>query len=1469
MKRSASELPPHSIAIVGMAGRFPDARTLDDFWRNIRDGVESLESFSDADLAAAGIDAAVAASPAYVRQGTVLADADLFDAGFFGISPREAQILDPQQRIFLECAWEALEDAGCAADAAQRAAAVYAGAGMNTYLLTQILRDPALIAAAGGYQLMLASDKDFLCTRVSYKLDLRGPSVSVQTACSTSLVAVITACRALVRNECDLALAGGVSIPFPQRAGYLYESGMILSPDGHCRPFDALAAGTRPGAGCGIVVLKRLADAIADRDTIHAVIRGSAINNDGAGKAGYTAPSVDGQVEVIATAQALAGVEPRDIGYVEAHGTATPLGDPIEIAALTQVFRASTEDRGFCRLGSLKANLGHLDAAAGVASLIKTVFVLKNGEIPPLVNFTTPNPQLELDSSPFAASASRSAWSSQGPRRAAVSSFGIGGTNAHAVLEEAPPPAQRSPVRGPHLLLLSARTPAALDRITADLSRWLEARPSVRMDDVEWTLQAGRRSFEHRRALVVNDRAQAVELLARSQPPLLTGSHEGGVRPIVFLFSGQGSQYPGMGASLYAGERVYREAIDRCAAVLERHLGLDLRTVLFDDASSRLIHETRLTQPALFVTEYALAALWASWGIRPTAMLGHSVGEYTAAHLAGVMSLEDALGVVALRGKLMQQMPSGAMAAVFMSETRLREHLGNGVEIAAVNAPELCTVAGPTEAVSDLIKRLLDLKVDARALHTSHAFHSAMMQPVLAPFTDHMRSIRLNPPTLPYLSNLTGTWISASQATSPDYYAQHLRSPVKFEAGVRLLRADPATCLLEVGPGNALTTLARLGLGQQEQARAVQSMARPGEGRDDSTVVREAAGKLWLAGAELDFAGMHADAPAYRIPLPTYPFERQRHWVNADTARVTLAQQVRGDRGFEDWFYAPLWTRDDSVVSNRIRLSGNWLVLGDDGALTQAVLSELQTAGAAAMLVRRGTDLGPLRKTHAPVGVIHLWGVVQDALPGRSVFDSLIALAVELAPDIDGKSLRVIHASMRLTSIFDEAGQQPRDALALGPTLVLPAEYPRLHLRSVDLEVSDVRKSAFALVREAAVHDRCFRTAWRGGRRWVLRHQRVGLPSFEAAASPFKRAGIYLITGGLGGIGLTLASWLAREFKARLLLTSRSGLSRAEATSAIRAMEEEGAEVIVAAADAADERAMAAAIAMASRKWGGLNGVIHAAGVSGPGTLAAMDNPDDTNAVLDAKVTGLDVLVRLLGEQPLDWVALMSSINAVVGAPGTCAYSAANAVLDAFAEGSSQPAAWKHVVSINWGAWRDVGMASNLKVPAARQAEWQKFVAAGIPPSKGVEAFARAVSSGRRRVIVEAHDWLAALEEFEAQGLPAPAVTMPVAAPPASDAPPRPVLSSTFAEPENEVEQRLSRIWTQVLGVERIGRDDDFFELGGHSLLGTRVLAYVHEAFGTKLELREIFDSPTIQKMAQRVAAATQQASSDREEIEF
>nr|WP_294524335.1 type I polyketide synthase [uncultured Rhodopila sp.] len=1498
-------MPEQAIAIIGLAGRFPDARNLDDFWRNIRAGVESLETFNEAELDAAGVPESLRSNPDFVRKGTRLEGAELFDAKFFGLSPREAQIIDPQQRVFLECAWEALEHAGYAAGTIDRPVGVYAGSSINTYLFSQILRNPALMEAVGGYQLMLGNDKDFLCTRVSYKLNLRGPSISVQTACSTSLVAVELACRALQSGECDMALAGGVSLNFPQQAGYLYQSGMIFSPDGHCRPFDAAAAGTRAGAGAGVVVLKRLADALADRDTIQAVIRGAAINNDGAGKAGYTAPSIDGQAEVIAAAQALAGVDPRSISYVEAHGTATPLGDPIEVAALTRVFRAATSDTGFCRLGSLKANLGHLDAAAGVASLIKAVLALRHKEYPPLANFRSPNPQLDLEHSPFTASAVACAWPrGDAPRRAGVSSFGIGGTNAHVVLEEAADAVAVPEPRDQHLLVLSARTETALEQASANLADCLEAQPNLSLSDVAWTLQAGRKAFAHRRAVVAHNAAQAARALRRpGQVPVLSAVHEGGTRPVAFLFSGQGSQHAGMGATLYDTEPHYRDAIDRCAALMEPHLGLDIRTIIFSNDDAGLINETGYTQPALFCTEYALATLWMHWGLTPRAMIGHSLGEYVAAHLAGVFSLADAAAVVAARGRLMQALPPGTMAAVHLPANELASRLGGGVEIAAENAPGLCTISGPPEPMADVLRRLEARGIECRPLHTSHAFHSSMMEPALAPFLALLQDIPLARPTIPYISNVTGTWITAEQATSPGYYATHLRHAVQFLAGIRTLAADPALFFLEVGPGNALATLTRATLGQEKAAHITSSLSRPRRQESDLGMMLEAAGRLWLSGAPIAWTGLHTGAAPRRIPLPTYPFERTRHTVDTVTgagiasAGPDLRPAAAGQR-----LYAPTWSRDEAVAATTARLRGAWIVFADRAALAEALADRLQAAGATPIVADTGAsyrrfgsasfqlrrddpeDIAALMRdvgdSHGPVaGAIVVRDEAGAASPPRG-YAALIALASALDATATGTPIRVIVASSGAQSVLDEPVVRPEAALLFGPVLVLPTEMPGVRLRSVDLEDrDDVSTVAALLVAEAAAETEENFAAWRKGRRWIRRFQPVTLPTPNDADLPLKQGGVYLITGGLGGIGLALAAWLAEKATARLLLTGRRALPPREQwrallanpvaeagivtiIKAIRDLEALGAEVMTAVADAADVSAMAAAIGTARACWGGIDGVIHAAGVPGNGRISVLQDEHDIRSVLAPKVDGLAVLVRLLGDSKLDFVALMSSISSVVGSPGTCGYAAANAVFDSFIDSAARPAAWQRVVAINWAAWRETGMAANLAVPDSMRAARDAFLSTAISTRDGVDAFARILAARLGRVVMTSDDL-----EASSVRVAAPAVAV-------SDAPGSlsPVAPNDRSDPPvTEVEQRLAAIWTELIGVTNLGIDDDFFELGGHSLLATRVLARVTAALGVRLALRDIFTAPTIRRLAERIDTLSRPAmaevSEDREEI--
>ncbi len=893
---------PEEIAVIGMTGRFPGASNLGEFWQNLRAGRETITRFD-------GADGEAESDPAYVSARGVVENAECFDAAFWGVSPHEARVTDPQHRVFLEACWHALETAGCDPHRYGGMIGVYAGMSNNTYFNAHVAARPDLVASVGAMQTMLGNEKDYLATRVSYKLNLTGPSVSVHTACSTSLVAVCQACAGLLSYQCDTALAGGVSLTFPMNQGYTYHEGGITSPDGHCRAFDERAQGTVFSSGVGVVVLKRLSDALVDGDTICAVIKGSALNNDGARKSGFTAPSVEGHAEVIALAHAVAGVDARTISYVEAHGTGTPLGDPIEIAGLTDAFRqGGADERGFCAIGSVKTNIGHLDAAAGVAGLIKTVLALQARELPPTLHFHAPNPKLGLENSPFFVQSTLAPWETAdgAPRRAGVSSFGVGGTNAHVVLEEAPSPARvvEQGARPFELLPVSAKTADALERATANLADYLEAHPNAApLADTAYTLSRGRQEMEYRRFVVAraDDTGDAVFAL-RDPKRAVSGRADargGATRPVAFMFPGQGVQHVDMGRALYESEPVFRASVDESAAILQPLLGLDLRRVLYpgddaqsQDAAQKQLTETWLTQPALFVVEYALARLWISMGVRPAAMLGHSVGEYVAACVAGVFSHEDGLRLLARRARLMQEMPPGAMLAVRLPEADVQARLAPPLSLAAVNAANLCVVSGPTDAVDACEAQLCADKVACRRLATSHAFHSAMMDPLLPAFEELLRSVRFSAPEIPFVSSVTGAFITEDEACDPAYWARQLREPVRFADGVATLLAESETVLLEAGPGQTLTALARQHPAKTAAHTVVSSLpaASPGA-KSDAAAFREAVGHLWIAGAAIDWSGAFAGETPRRIPLPPYPFERTVYRIEPGEAPLAVVKK--------------------------------------------------------------------------------------------------------------------------------------------------------------------------------------------------------------------------------------------------------------------------------------------------------------------------------------------------------------------------------------------------------------------------------------------------------------------------------------------------------------------------------------------------------------------------------------------------
>jgi acyl transferase domain-containing protein/acyl carrier protein len=1494
------------VAIIGMSGRFPGAKNLSEFWRNLRDGLESVSFFSDEELESSGIEPSLFCDPNYVKAKAVLDDAELFDPSFFGINPREAEIIDPQHRLFLECAWEALESAGYNPETYEASIGVYAGVSMNTYLLNNILSNKGLFEAVGGYQVMLGNDKDFMPTRVSYKLNLKGPSVVVQTACSTSLVAVQLACQSLLNYQCDIALAGGASIRMPRKAGYLYQEGMILSPDGHCRAFDSKAQGTIVGEGAGIVVLKRLADALADRDCIHAVIKGAAINNDGSLKVGYTAPSVDGQAEVIAMAQAIAGVDADTIAYIEAHGTATPLGDPIEIAALTKAFRANTERKRFCAIGSVKTNIGHLDAAAGVAGLIKTVLALKHKMLPPSLHFEAPNPNIDFDNSPFYVNAKLSDWKTDGtPLRAGVSSFGIGGTNAHVIVEETPAIEASGPSRPWQLLILSAKSGAALENITDNLVQHLKENPNLNPADMAYTLQVGRRSFSHRRIAVCRDPEDAVSVLATMDPKrVFAAIEESNDRPVVFMFTGQGSQYVNMGLELYRFESKFREQVDHCSEILKPRLGFDLRDVLYPgeeqtESAAEKLDQTLLTQPALFVIEYALATLWIEWGIRPHAMIGHSIGEYVAACLSGVFSLEDALALVAARGQLMQKMPGGTMMVVSLPENEVRPLLDSKLSLAALNGPSLCVVSGPKNAVEGLQNQLAQRGVSCSHLHTSHAFHSEMMAPILEPFMEQVKRVALNPPGIPFISNVTGSWITAAQAQDPSYWAKHLRQTVRFADGVSTLLQEPDRILLEVGPGPTLTSLVRQHPDKNPGQVVLSSTRHPQDQQSDVAFLLNTLGRLWLQGAHVDWSRFYVNERRHRIPLPTYPFERQRYWVEPkrqshdyEAQPVTLEKRAQ----VADWFYIPSWKRSVLLKEDTFpKPELCWLVFTNDCGIGHQIIERLEEQGQDVISVRVGKKFTRISEAlytinpkardeydalikelcaqhRVPDRIVHLWSVTpnEQNLSRTEYFEktqdlgfySLLFLAQALDLQRVTEPLQIEIISNHMQEVTGETTMHPEKATVLGPCKVMPQEYANITCRSIDISLDPStnlaeEKLLDQLLAELTSKPADLVVAYRGRHRWVQTFEPIRLEGKGGYPTRLREQGVYLITGGLGGIGLVFAEHLAETVKAKLILIGRTALPAREQwprwlethdeqdgmsrkIRKVQSLEELGAEVLILTADVANTEQMRQVIARAVERFGSIHGVIHAAGVAVSGGMTALKTAAMAADVLVPKVNGTVVLYALLRDIKPDFLLLCSSIASILPPPGQIDYCAANAFLDAFAQCHNLNNG-THVVAVNWDTWREVGMAVDIPVPLGLKKIREENLKKGILSKEGADAFNRILSTPLPQVVVSTTDLRSRFTQTVQAGSPADTEQLSkTVSEEAASRHSRPNISSTYVAPETEMQQTIAEVWQELLGIDQVGIYDNFFDLGGHSLLATQVMAQLEKKLGLHINRTEL-----------------------------
>jgi acyl transferase domain-containing protein/acyl carrier protein len=1424
------------IAIIGMSGRFPGAKNIDEFWQNLRDGVESIKFFTKKELAASNMDQVLLNNPKYVGADGIIDDMDMFDASFFNITPREAEIMDPQHRFFLECAWEALENAGYDPEIYKGLIGVWASAGLSNYLIRNIMANPDFCESASSFQTMLGNDKDFVATRVSYKLNLKGPSINVATLCSSSFVAIHLASQSLLNYHCDMAMAGAVSLQVSRNEAFFYQEGGIGDPDGHCRAFDADAQGTVSGSGLGIVILKRLDDALNDGDHIHAVIRGSAVNNDGSMKISYTAPSVEGQAKVIAEAISLAGVNPETITYIETHGTGTNLGDPIEIEALTKAFRTNTQKKGFCAVGSVKTNIGHLVNAGGVASLIKTVLALKHKQIPASLNFERPNPKIDFLNSPFYVNSKLSEWNTDEiPRRAGVSSFGIGGTNVHLIVEEAPT-IEPSGKSGDHqLLVLSARSNSALDTLTVNLAEHLRQHPDINLADVAYTLQVGRRVFNHRRVLLCRDLKDATKVLSTIDPKrVLTQFQESKNRPVVFMFPELRKQYVNMGLELYQSEPTFRKQVDPCSEILEPYLKFDLRHIMYPskektEEALQQFGQVAITQLALFVIEYALAKLWMQWGINPQAMIGHSIGEYVAACLAGVFSLEDALALAVTHSQI--------------------ENNNLGTEL----------------------------------------------------FVKQVKNINLNSPKIPCVSHNTGTWITEKEVADPAYWAENLQQTTHITETIQQLLKEPEQILLEVSPGRSLSTLMPEHPDKTTHQLILSSVCQRENSQLDVKSLLTTLGKLWLAGANVDWSGFHNHERRHRLPLPTYPFEHHRYWVEpfkqTKSTETGAKPSLTRNPDIADWFYIPVWkTSFLPKFDGWTNEKGNWLLFVDEHDVGSAMAKYLRQAGQKITTVTTGEQFNRLKDgtytlnlrqradyttlfkelkalDRLPHRIVHLWSVTSDCHNQSEIvyfkqsqdkgFYSLLFLAQALGEYTSTDSVQLWVVSNDVQKIESSDVSCPEKATILGSCRVIPQEYLHVTCRYIDivLPVSNTQSKnnlARQLLSEIGANSSCPVVAYRDHQRWLQTFEPLQLPAEAKPNSVLRKNGVYLMTNALVDVGFAMAEYLARTIQAKLVLVENTPFSKKEQWTKwlesntqregasgkiqnIQILEGLGAEVFVVKANLTNVTQMQNVLAHTIARFGNIHGVIHSVGNMVPSTFRTIQDADytKTTQLFESEMRGLLVLKRILSDRDLDFCLLNSSLASIIGGLGQITYAATNSFMDVFASNCRMP--W---LSINWEAWRIESEQQRFTALTPRLAQF------AISSKEGNEVFLRILSAyAGNRIVVSTRDLLERIKHLSnvayLQDQKQVNTTLPKHA--------KPKLTTSYVAPRNELERTITDIWQEKLGIEKIGIDDNFFELGGDSLIATQIISRICDKFQVELPLRNLLETPTIVAFAESI----------------
>jgi phthiocerol/phenolphthiocerol synthesis type-I polyketide synthase E len=1504
--------PTKDIAIVGMSLRFPGANDVNGFWKNIVTGTESITNFSDEELRAAGLDESIINGQDYVKSAGIIKDVDQFDANFFGYSQKDAELADPQSRIFLECAWEALEDSGYVPETFDGKIGVYGSAYASNYLLKNLPRHVAESAKKENeFYTLYQCVNDYLATNTAYKLNLKGPSISIQTWCTSTIVATHLACKSLREKECDMALAGGVQIRLPQE-GYFVQDG--YSPDGHCRSFDKNSNGMVAGSGAGILVLKRLEDAVKHRDHIYAVIKGTSINNDGAGNQKLSYHGITSQGIYAAAMDAIqdAEINPSTIQYMEGHGGATELGDRIEFSALTKAYTRNQEK--YCAIGSVRPNIGHLGNASGAAALIKTALALNKKIIPPSINFTALSSFNDKKHNPFYVNTISKNWDNDLPRRAAVNSYGVGGTNTHVILEEAPERTNTHTFRSPQLLTVSAKTPTALDAITKNLINYLLNNPTSNLADIAYTLNIGRKNFAFKRATLITQPKNAVVELQKMLAIAPT-ENLGDVPPVAFMFPGHGDQYDRMAFELYQTEPAFKKHLDVCAKLFHTISGIDFLNVLYPSVNSepRLYasDDIRITHPALFSIEYAMSQMLIELGIQPKAMIGYSLGEIVAACLAGVFTLEEALTLIADQAALVMELAPGGMLAVPLSEKELKPYLGSQLSIAAINGPSICIVSGPQTLLDDLQQQIRKLRWECMPLQSSYAFHSGMVDPIVDKLAEKISKIKFKAPSIPFISTVTGKWITTEEAIDPSFWAKKIRQTVLFDEGIQKLLEKQEYILLEVGPRQTLSSLTKAHP-KKSKNQTVLSMQYviPGQQSEKFSVL-DTVKELWKKGVPINWKNFYQYEERNRLPLPTYPFERQRYWIEPQKGAPlenAFSKSLQKREDLSEWFYVPRWKHatphDLSFVSENLTSHKFvWMVFEDTCHLSTGIIKKLHHFDQKVIRINAGkefaqvsayeyrinpalaSDYGKLieslKETNLiPEKIIHVWNVSANEKSNLSLEDlrllqesgfySLLFLTQAFGEKLPSNKLTITVVSNHTSKVTGEEILFPEKATVLGLIKVIPIEYRIIKCSSIDVVLpnnSPWDEDLLDNLLYECLHEPSKQPiAYRGAYRFEQLIEQLPIHK-KQKPTRLKKDATYLITGGLGGMGLVLAEHIVRTVKSvNLALLNRSvfpsknewdlwlqGHDNNDPISRkilkIRELEGLGATVLVFCGDVADMESMKKSIAVIKARFGSMNGVIHLAGISGGGLAYGQGviqyrTKEEVEKVFDSKVYGTALLNKLFDPGELDFMILGSSNSSAIGFYGQADYSGANAYLDAYAHRHNSKS--NPVLAINWDVWSEAGMALSTSIAKEERVIDDQALQNGILNTEGIEIFDRLLQVNFPQVIISTRNFHQIVEGnneiIDAQPL-------------ASVKSNTRNFSKAYVAPTTKIEKEISKMWSALFGLESVGVDDNFLlDLGGHSLLAVRFLNRLHVTYPSiKVSLRELFKNPTTAQLAKHI----------------